>query len=60
MVHMIRYEEYFKNNVNGTTNFPNLGLVRTVKFTCDVTYVYLSDSLHRVSQQCYWPLALLN
>ena len=37
MVHMIRYVEYLKKkNVNGTTNFPNLGLVRTVKFTCDV------------------------
>ena len=32
----------------GTTHFPDLGLVRNVKFTCDVTVVYINDSIHGV------------
>ena len=31
-----------------TTNFPNLGLVRNVTFTCDVTVVYVKGSIHGV------------
>ena len=35
-------------HANGTTNFPNLGLVKNVKFTGDITVVYTNDSIHRV------------
>ena len=33
---------------NGTTNFPNLGLVQNFKFTCDVTVMYTNGSIHGV------------
>ena len=47
MLHMINY---FENNLKatGTTYFPNVGQVRTVKFKCDVTVLYTNDSLHNL------------
>ena len=54
---MIGYVNYFTSTyTNGTTNFPNLGLVRTVKISCDVTVVYTNDNLHGV---CFPTVILL-
>ena len=44
---MLHTKGYFENNLkaSGTTYFPNLGSVRTVKVNCDVAVLYTNDSL---------------
>ena len=47
---MIGYVKYFTTLANGIKKFLTLiiGLVRNVKFTCDVSNVYTNDSLQGV------------
>ena len=48
-LHKIGYVKYFTNDsCKLTINFPNLGLVRNVTFTCDVTVVYVKGGIHGV------------